>query len=143
QHAPVSIVGALTINEWNGNRTVQLVAEDIQISERQLFDFRGRKDRLDLNIYTSFYEKTCIITSDEEVTYEGDDIQFVSYKTGPPTTDEVDLLVITELPDELNDLEKIIEKTEPNNILVSYEVEHSVYLEATPTRDDFKWLYGF
>src|SRR5699024_10857074 len=43
EHTIVSIVGKLQINEWNGNKTVQLLMEDIAVFEWQLFDYRSKK----------------------------------------------------------------------------------------------------
>ncbi len=39
----ISIVGELSVNEWNGRRNAQLMIEDLRITEWQLFDFRGKK----------------------------------------------------------------------------------------------------
>src|SRR5690625_481278 len=39
----ISIVGELGINEWNGNRKIQIQFRDLRIDEWQLFDFRGKK----------------------------------------------------------------------------------------------------
>src|SRR5699024_3823565 len=100
KHVPVSTVGALTINEWNGTSTVQLVMEDIRIDEWQLFDYRGRNNWLDLAPYISQYECTLIIGSEDSS--EENVIQFDSDIS---TIDEVDLLVVSDLPPKLADLE--------------------------------------
>src|SRR5699024_3946694 len=41
--AQVSIVGELGNNEWNCNKKAQLLMQDLQIDEWQLFDLRGKK----------------------------------------------------------------------------------------------------
>src|SRR5690625_7397160 len=46
-YVKVSLVGSLQLNEWNGNRTVQLMIDDIAVHDRQLFDYRGRNKEID------------------------------------------------------------------------------------------------
>ncbi|MGC5327991.1 single-stranded-DNA-specific exonuclease RecJ [Brevibacillus sp. SYSU BS000544] len=43
--AVAEVIGELSINEWNGNRKPQFVMKDIAIRHRQLFDWRGMKDK--------------------------------------------------------------------------------------------------
>ncbi len=43
QGATVSMVGELSINEWNGYRKPQLMLSDLSVDDWQLFDFRGTK----------------------------------------------------------------------------------------------------
>ena len=45
-NAELEVVGELSINEWNGNRTVQIIADDLAVNESQVFDYRGKKKRL-------------------------------------------------------------------------------------------------
>src|SRR5690625_6390387 len=33
-HSELEVVGELSINEWNGNRTVQIIAEDMAVNEK-------------------------------------------------------------------------------------------------------------
>ncbi|GAE03999.1 single-stranded-DNA-specific exonuclease RecJ [Paenibacillus sp. JCM 10914] len=39
--AIVDVLGELSINEWNGNRKVQLMIQDIRATQQQVFDYRG------------------------------------------------------------------------------------------------------
>lgn len=43
--AKAHIIGELSINEWNGNRKPQIVLKDIAVYHRQLFDWRGIRDK--------------------------------------------------------------------------------------------------
>src|SRR5699024_5856231 len=56
-HSELEVVGELSINEWNGNRTVQIIAEDMAVNEKQIFDYRGKKARTNLQPYIDHYEK--------------------------------------------------------------------------------------
>src|SRR5699024_1362789 len=60
---PVSVIGELSINEWNGMRKPQLVIQDMQITEWQLFDHRGKTNH-DLLSYVKDHEKTLIVCND-------------------------------------------------------------------------------
>lgn len=137
QDTPLSAVGSLDINEWNGNKTVQLIIEDIEINEFQLFDYRGKHKWLDLTPYQEKYEYLIVDSNESEV----------DHNTIPFTTDhqltEVDLLIITSLPPTLDHLERIIRETNPESILVSFEAEHRAFLQSIPSREDFKWLYAY
>jgi single-stranded-DNA-specific exonuclease len=42
--AKVDVYGELSVNEWNGVRKPQLLMQDIQVTQTQLFDWRGTKD---------------------------------------------------------------------------------------------------
>jgi single-stranded-DNA-specific exonuclease len=42
--AQVDVYGELSVNEWNGKRKPQLMMQDIQVQQSQLFDWRGTKD---------------------------------------------------------------------------------------------------
>ncbi|WP_054949068.1 single-stranded-DNA-specific exonuclease RecJ [Numidum massiliense] len=41
--AEAEVVGELSVNEWNGHRSVQCIVQDIEVAHLQLFDWRGRK----------------------------------------------------------------------------------------------------
>lgn len=44
--ALLHVVGELSVNEWNGMRKPQIVLRDICVPYRQIFDWRGSKDKL-------------------------------------------------------------------------------------------------
>ncbi|MFB5268024.1 single-stranded-DNA-specific exonuclease RecJ [Paenibacillus enshidis] len=44
----VDVLGELSINEWNGKRSLQLMLQDIQVTASQVFDFRGEADPVGL-----------------------------------------------------------------------------------------------
>lgn len=142
-NTPVEIVGELNINEWNGHRTVQMILQDLKISERQLFDCRNRR-QLNLTPFIDKQLKQLIVSTkplnDEklptikQITYDEADL-----KISVP----IDDLFIFDLPKRLDDLIRIIKRTTPNNIHACYYLENSVYLTPFPTREDFKWVYSF
>lgn len=42
----IDLAGEVQINEWNGNRKLQVLLKDVRCKEWQLFDFRGKKFNL-------------------------------------------------------------------------------------------------
>lgn len=140
-HTPLSIVGDLNINEWNGYRTVQIVIQDVQIDERQLFDHRGKKN-VDISPFI-IGEAHQLIVSNELITQEDlSGIEQITYKDSLHTLSEVDTLFIFDLPNDLDELKTIVQMTKPKNIHACYYVENSTYLTPFPSREEFKWLYG-
>lgn len=136
----LSIVGEININEWNGYKTVQIVMQDMQISERQLFDHRGKRS---VDILSMIDErKRHLIISHKPIHQEHlTTIEHITYDDPLHTLTEVDVLFIFDLPLHLNQLKQIIKLTKPKHIHACYYVKHSTYLTPFPSRDDFKWLY--
>ncbi len=137
---PINIVGELTINEWNGNRKPQLMIQDMSIDEWQLFDHRGkRQTNLELFVHAS----PLIYSVGDEQRAQSLGVPHQTYEDDWSSIGELDTLFIFTMPSCLNDLEEVLKQTKPKNIHVCYYVEDSTYLRAFPTRDDFKWMYGF
>lgn len=143
----IEVVGKLQINEWNGNRTVQVLIEDIAVNEWQLLDFRGRQSAANINPYIASFKNNLIVCNDREKIYQYvsdfNDITVISYNEHIETLPQTEILFIYDLPSELNTLEKIIYKTNPNFIHASYTITDNAYLQSIPNREDFKWLYAY
>lgn len=140
----VTVAGELGINEWNGNKKVQLVMRDMKIKDKQLFDHRGKK-RVDISPYVDADNTQTAVFNilPEEKGFVPDGVKCMTYDTDISSLGKEDTIYLYELPDELITLQHIIEKTEPNNLHVCFNLENSVYMNHFPNRDDFKWLYAF
>lgn len=44
--ARFQVLGELSVNEWNGNRKPQIMIRDLAVPHRQIFDWRGNRDKL-------------------------------------------------------------------------------------------------
>src|SRR5690625_2537031 len=142
----ISIVGTLQINEWNGNKTVQMLIEDIAVDEWQLFDYRGRQQHKFFTPFLSHYENNTMLGNNVQEMKEfigPSDMKFITYDTDMSLVDKVDILYIYSLPTDITSLESIIQHVEPNSIHISYNVVDSAFFQAMPSREDFKWLYGY
>ncbi|CAM3496424.1 single-stranded-DNA-specific exonuclease RecJ [Brevibacillus invocatus] len=45
--ATFHVLGELSVNEWNGNRKPQMTIRDLTVPHRQIFDWRGSRDKVD------------------------------------------------------------------------------------------------
>ncbi len=140
---PLSVVGELSINEWNGMRKPQMIIRDMEIDEWQLFDHRG-KVKQDLSLYVKDHEHALMVCNDPSKISQQllNQVTQITYEAEADTLDEVDTLFIYDLPTDLHALSRIVHKTKPKNIHVCFYVENSMYLKAFPSRDDFKWFYS-
>lgn len=146
KQAKVSFVGSLAINEWNGNRTVQIVIEDIAVKEWQLFDFRGKKRVLSIDSFIQADQNHVLVCEDESdvVNYSVfNNLHITTYEKDPTLLPKANILFIYDLPKKLDALINVIKYTKPNAIHVSYDVKDSTFLIQLPNRDQFKSLYGY
>lgn len=143
QKSPVSIIGELGINEWNGNRKIQMRVEDLKISEWQLFDLRGKQ--------SSRIEQTCDPNRTEVFLFQDttDDLQvpphgYVATYTGlkEANIQLCDALYIMDLPGSEAELAEVVRNLQPNNVYMCARIENSTYFSTYTSREDFKWVYG-
>jgi single-stranded-DNA-specific exonuclease len=142
----VAVVGKLEINEWNGNRTVQMLLEDIAVDEWQLFDYRARQQERHITPYIKHFKKQIVLGHNRthlEKIVPSNAVTVMTYDQEPMDFDYTDILYICDLPAQLDTLENIIQKINPQNIHVSYGITEDAFLQHLPNRDDFKWVYGF
>ncbi|MBM7597839.1 single-stranded-DNA-specific exonuclease [Virgibacillus halotolerans] len=138
-HTALMVVGALGINEWNGNRKAQMIIQDMKIDDWQLFDHRGNK-QLDILTYVNHEQRDLIIcNSKEQMTPFAEQ---TTYDVDPITLSETDNLYLFDLPNDLKQLQEIVRITKPVNIHACFYVKDSTYLKVFPTRDEFKWFYA-
>lgn len=135
---PLTVVGELGINEWNGMRKPQIVIQDVAIEDWQLFDARGRKLK-NLTPYMEVYDRHFIISTEHFISHPN--VTYITYDDMPEEFQPMDALYIYELPDDLDQLKKLIQHTRPKNIHACYHVENSAYLTSFPNRNEFVWMY--
>ncbi|WP_449537100.1 single-stranded-DNA-specific exonuclease RecJ [Ferdinandcohnia sp. Marseille-Q9671] len=144
----VSVIGELSINEWNNNRKPQMMLQDIAVNEWQLFDIRGMRDiatylekiKNDKLIIIAFsvdtlhklrlleLDQTFVVSSLEEAK----DIQLDSKH-----------VVLLDFPEEETLLKELFFKGFPNRIYTLFFQEQDHFFSTIPTREHFKWFYAF
>lgn len=138
----LSVVGEININEWNGNRKAQIVIQDLQIDEPQLFDHRGKR-QIDIMPFIEHAHQYLVIGDQVESRLKQVpfNLHRMSYDTDKTLIDPVDTVLLFDLPQNIETLRTIIQKSKPENIHVCFYLEDSQYLKAFPSRADFKRFY--
>ncbi|MCA0982638.1 single-stranded-DNA-specific exonuclease RecJ [Halobacillus yeomjeoni] len=135
----LDIVGELSINEWNGRKNLQIMIQDLCVSEWQLFDLRGSKH----------LEKNLVIPQGQEyiaVSFQGmeespHDVPIVDFKDIDGKK-EVDGLLLLDLPKSISQLKEVLNKINVSKLYACYRIEDSTFLKTWPSRDHFKWFYS-
>ena len=141
----VSFIGDLQINEWNGRKKPQFMIEDVQANEWQLYDIRGIRQvnrwnqmiQPEHTLYIAFNPKTAQHFEsllNTEITLIAENQQ---YPTPKP------YIVLLDIPREALMLETVLTHIHPKRIYAHFYAPESSYFEGMPSRDHFKWFYGF
>ena len=129
----INAIGELQINEWNGNRTPQLIVTDIHSNERQMFDYRSKNKMLPQFETTS---NTCYLihpSSDKRHQHE--------YYYGEPIPNDYEKCVFLELPLTIDDFKESLQHISASQVYVQFTHQKSIYFEGIPKIDTFKKCY--
>ncbi|MFT4412763.1 single-stranded-DNA-specific exonuclease RecJ [Fredinandcohnia humi] len=145
----LSVIGELTINEWNNSRKPQIMLQDVAVHEWQLFDIRGMKD---FSSYLSKIDddKLQLIAFSKDtitklnITNRENEILFVkSYEEARDAQLDSKYVVLLDLPDEDILIKALFEATFPSRIYTLFYHEQEHFFSTIPTREHFKWFYAF
>ncbi|MDO6655976.1 single-stranded-DNA-specific exonuclease RecJ [Anaerobacillus sp. 1_MG-2023] len=146
--AAVSVIGQLSVNEWNGLRKPQIFVKDIAVNEWQLFDYRGirglkkRLEMLPLDklVMVAFQKNTMTKLGLED---------WKDYIIVDPTEQEKlaienKYVMLLDLPDLEEDLINLFRNGGlPDRTYAVFEHEEDHFFSTLPSREDFKWFYAF
>lgn len=139
----ISLVGDLSINEWNGRKKPQFMIEDVRSEDWQLFDIRGIR-QIDRWLQTIPETETAFIA------FQVNTVRYFQHLlkreiTLYSTTEQVvcDNIVLLDLPTELSMMEHMIRKAKPKRVYAHFYVPESKFFAGLPTRDQFSWYYAF
>ncbi|WP_374054384.1 single-stranded-DNA-specific exonuclease RecJ [Rossellomorea sp. FM04394] len=142
-----SVIGELSINEWNNRKKPQIFLHDVKIEHWQLFDVRGIKQVHKWNGLIPEENKKVICFNRatlEKLSLENDEV--ILLEDGPSleglVTDNASL-VLLDLPTSKTILEELLKKGRPHRIYAHFFQEEDHFFSTMPTRDHFKWYYGF
>ncbi|KQL53432.1 single-stranded-DNA-specific exonuclease RecJ [Heyndrickxia shackletonii] len=147
--ASVSVLGELAINEWNNVRKPQIFLRDMKIEEWQLFDFRGVKqwnkwipfipknESLFIVFQHQTLEKLALDSLQFDIVEMKDETQCLELQIDDRN------IVLLDLPTSLTKLEMLIKDKKPSRIYCHFFHEQDHYFSTIPTREHFKWFYGF
>lgn len=140
--APISIVGEIAINEWNGYRKPQIFVRDIKVTEWQLFDWRNERqlkdgiDRLPKDkIVTVVFSKDC---------GDMDNLNAVIADQLEPEDLKDRYAIFVDIPDHLDQLTRLFDADAfPERLYAVFKSNSSDYFSPLPTREQFKKVYAY
>ncbi|MCI3196368.1 single-stranded-DNA-specific exonuclease RecJ [Bacillus sp. HU-1818] len=145
----ISLVGEMSINEWNNRKKPQLMIKDAAVSEWQLFDLRGKRTweetivalPSEKRVIVCFKEETKQLLQNEELRHQ---LHTVSSEQEARDL-ELDsaYVVFLDAPPSLDLLSSLVEGKRPERVYFIFMNNEEHFLSAFPTRDYFKWYYGF
>lgn len=149
--AKMSVIGELSINEWNNFRKPQIMIQDIAINEWQLFDFRGNKKFKEAMLQISKEKRRLIAFSEQIATnpvyldHKDEIIVINEIEQARQFSCEDTYLCLLDLPHDEELIKLLLDPVLPNRIYTFFNSNsiQSHFFSTIPTRDHFKWFYGF
>jgi single-stranded-DNA-specific exonuclease len=146
--AKLSLIGELSINEWNNIRKPQIFIQDIAVHTWQLFDFRGQLRMNQIESVVPAENRKVIIFNQE---------YFAKMNRNPSLEtiliqDEAEAkavdctmanIVLLDLPPSKEIVVQLLKGKQPSRIYAYFYKESSDFFSTIPTRDHFKWYYAF
>ncbi|MGM0830506.1 MAG: single-stranded-DNA-specific exonuclease RecJ [Bacillota bacterium] len=142
-----SVIGELSINEWNNRKKPQVFLQDVKIDHWQLFDVRGIKqvhkwnglipdeNKIIICFNPATLEKLSLGKAEVMLLEDGSSLEGLA-------TDKASL-VLLDLPTSKPILEDLLKKGQPHRIYAHFFQEEDHFFSTMPTREHFKWYYGF
>ncbi len=146
--ANLSVIGELSINEWNNRKKPQIFLEDVKVSDWQLFDVRGKHHERWLTYVPEENRKLIVFqksTMDKlTLTEYENDLVFIQSTEDINSLDfSGSNLVFIDLPTARDVMESLIARVEPQRIYTHFFQEDNHFFSTIPTREHFKWYYAF
>ncbi|TCJ04294.1 single-stranded-DNA-specific exonuclease RecJ [Cytobacillus praedii] len=143
----ISVIGELSINEWNNIRKPQMFLQDIAIDAWQLFDIRGVKRIESLVELIPKDRSKWIVFKQENMSkfqkYTNDKLITVrSVEEASALNIEKENVVLIDLPDSKELLAAVFAGKNPARVYAHFYNENDAYFSTIPTRDHFKWFYA-
>ncbi|WP_353855095.1 single-stranded-DNA-specific exonuclease RecJ [Bacillus sp. Bos-x628] len=142
----ISVIGEISINEWNNRKKPQLMLKDARVDEWQLFDLRGKKD-WEKKVSALDPEKRLVLCFTEETKHDADLLNVPLSLVNGENVSTFDLndkyVVLTDFPADTHILKQLLEDQKPARIYTIFQRKEDHFMSSFPSRDQFKWFYGF
>jgi len=146
-NAKVSVIGELSINEWNNRRKPQIFLHDLAVDHWQLFDMRGNKklsqlltnvphDNTKLILFNKEYEKQLAVEAFDFIVIENEEAAVLE------NLDDHNI-VLVDMPPNEEMIEKLLQGKQPKRLYAHFYQNEQHFFSTLPTRDHFKWMYAF
>jgi single-stranded-DNA-specific exonuclease len=145
----ISVIGELSINEWNNIQKPQLFLQDIAVDKWQLFDWRG-------NNRAGQLFKNLILTDTKFVVFNQANIdafsKWLSQDSITYISNEQDArmlnlheknVVLLDFPPSKEIVNQLLFGKKPGRIYSHFYKQDSAFFNTMPTREHFKWYYAF
>ena len=145
----LSVIGELSINEWNNIRKPQIFLQDLAIHSWQLFDFRGTKRFEKLSELIPSEQRSWVIFNKDlvgkfsPILADGNYIVVDSEEVANSIEVSGRNLVLLDLPPSKSLLESFLAAKSPSRVYAHFYKEDSDFFSTLPTREHFKWYYAF
>lgn len=133
-----SVLGDLTINEWNGKKNPQIMLSDLKSEDFQLFDYRGIQ-QLERWLPLIPSDAELVVFTDAGEHYFKEKIpQLIRFEEKKSWSSNV---VLLDLPVQFEQLTSILQSKNVHRMYTVFYQANPVYLETLPTREMFAELY--
>lgn len=143
--ASIAVIGELAINEWNNIRKPQIFLQDIAVHEWQLFDYRGLK-RVE-KLADSVSDAIWVVFNEKYVNKFANANHQLVLLDDLEKAEQLEMdgrsMVLSDLPPSKDILSALLQGKQPARIYVHFYGEENDYFSTMPTREHFKWYYGF
>ncbi|HEY4551507.1 MAG TPA: single-stranded-DNA-specific exonuclease RecJ [Bacillus sp. (in: firmicutes)] len=144
----VSVIGELSINEWNNRKKPQIFLQDLTVPSWQLFDSRGSKKLMQIANEVPAEQTKWIVFQEQwlakiQKTLGSSEVLFIS---SPEVAEKLQLdhchVVLIDLPPSKEILVRLFSGKKVSRIYAHFYKAESDYFSTIPTRDHFKWYYA-
>ncbi|KAB2338682.1 single-stranded-DNA-specific exonuclease RecJ [Cytobacillus depressus] len=147
-YSKVSLIGELSINEWNNIKKPQIFLQDVAIKEWQLFDIRGMKRFEQIIELIPKSNSTWIVFNEENANkvqnfVNGNIVIVKSNEQAGALNIDHHNVILTELPPAKEILVHLFSGKKPSRIYAHFYKTDSAFFSTFPTREHFKWFYAF
>lgn len=140
----LSVTGDLQVNEWNGRKKPQMLLDDIQSKDRQLFDLRGIREPNRWISVIPDKNNLFIAFQEASIAFFQPILKNVQiHQFGQTELSENDHVIVLDLPSDTEQMKELIERTNPKRVYAHFFVNESLYFEGIPSREHFGWYYSF
>ncbi|WP_338750356.1 single-stranded-DNA-specific exonuclease RecJ [Bacillus sp. FJAT-52991] len=144
----VSVIGELSINEWNNIRKPQLFLQDLRVDTWQLFDARGHR-QFEKGLEQVPQDRVLIVFKKETITelnlgrWQTEIVEITEIEEAKRVTIDQKNIVLIDMPPSIELIEALFTNGRPERIYVHFHQKDSHFFSTLPTRDHFKWFYAF
>jgi single-stranded-DNA-specific exonuclease len=143
----ISLIGELSINEWNNIRKPQIFIRDIAVDTWQLFDYRGQKRINNLATTAPTENRKFIIFNKEylekiNADLRAETILIQDVEEAKAFNGSMVNVVLVDFPSSEEILRVLFNGKQPARIYAHFYKESSDFFSTVPTREHFKWFYA-